>query len=133
MGAFLAALFMQPRQSKSSPFAPPPRSILICGARDYACNTYVVIYRSPKHAYRDAQVETEIDYDRKTISIVWSNDRFNNVETLEREVFRAALWERGIRDTDKWDVRDWLDHSDGMIALLFHDNPEFANYITAGY
>ncbi|HKW62199.1 MAG TPA: hypothetical protein VJN89_06610 [Candidatus Acidoferrum sp.] len=74
-----------------------------------------------------------IDYERKTISIIWSADRFKNVETLEREVFRAALWERGIRDTDNWNVRDWLDVSDRIIASLFHDNPEFANYITTGY
>ncbi|HKW32325.1 MAG TPA: hypothetical protein VJN92_04945 [Candidatus Acidoferrum sp.] len=73
------------------------------------------------------------DYGRKTISIAWSTDRFKNVETLEREVLHAALWERGIRDTDKRDVHDWLDVSDRIIASLFHDNPEFVNYVTAGY
>jgi len=74
-----------------------------------------------------------IDYERKTISIVWSNDQFKNVETLEREVFLAALWERGIRDTGKRDVHDWLDLSDRIIASLFHDNPDFANYVSTGY
>jgi len=133
MGASLAAFFMQPRHTRGSSFAPPPASVLICGARDYACITYVVIYHPATHAYRHSQGKGAIDYERKTISIVWSNDRFENVETLEREVFHAALWERGIRDTDTWDVHDWLYFSDGIITSLFHDNPEFASYITAGY
>ena len=79
------------------------------------------------------QGECVIDYERKTIAIVWGNDRFKNVEAVEREVFQAALWERGIRDTDKRDVHDWLHVSDSIIASLFHDNPEFVNYITGGY
>ena len=121
------------RPLRGSSFAPPPRTILICGAQDYACNAYVVTYHPATHANRGSQSEGAIDYQRKTISIVWSNDQFKNVETLEREVFLAALWERGIRDTDKWDVHDWVDISDRIIASLFHDNPDFANYIAAGY
>ena len=133
MGVFLAGLFMQPRRLRGSSYAPPPRSVMICGAHDYACDTYIISYCPAVHASRDLQGEGAIDYERKTISIVWSTDRFKNVETVEREVFYAALWERGIRDTDKWGVSDWLDLSDSIIASLFHDNPEFVNYITAGY
>jgi len=133
MGAFLAGMFMQPRQLRGSSFAAPPRTILICGAQDYACNAYVVTYHPAAHAYRNSQGGGAIDYERKTISIVWSNDQFKNVETLEREVFLAALWERGIRDTGKRDVHDWLDLSDRIIASLFHDNPDFANYVSTGY
>ena len=149
-GAYLAAVFLEPRQLRGSSFAAPPRSIQICwahdyacgglqdaaktpGAHDYACNTYVISYQPASHARRDSQGEGVIDYERKTISIVWTADRFKNVETLEREVFHAALWERGIRDTDKWEVHDWLYVSDRIIASLFHDNPEFVNYVTSGY
>src|SRR5690349_18205970 len=133
MGTFLAALLMQTRQSRSSSYAPPPRSIVICGAQDYACVTYVISYHPATHAFRDYQGEGVIDFERKTISIVWRNDRFKNVETLGHHVFQAALWERGIRDNDKLAVHDWIYFSEGTFALLFHDNPEFAKYLTAGY
>jgi hypothetical protein len=133
MGTFLAALLMQTRQSRSSSYAPPPRSIVICGAQDYACVTYVISYHPATHAFRDYQGEGVIDFERKAISIVWRNDRFKNVETLEHHVFQAALWERGIRDNDKLAVHDWIYFSEGTFALLFHDNPEFAKYLTAGY
>ena len=132
-GAFLAGLFVQPRRLRCSSCAPPPRSIMICGANDYACSTYVISYHPAMHADRDLQGEGVIDYERKTIRIVWSTDRFKNVEAVEREVFHAALRERGIHDTDKWDVHDWLHFSDRVIALLLHDNPELVNYITSGY
>ena len=124
---------MQAGRLKGSSYAPPPRSVLICGAHDYACSTYVISYHPATHAHRDLQGEGVTDYERKTISIVWNPDRFKNVEALEREVFHADLWERGIRDTDKRDVHDWLDVSDRIIASLFHDNPEFVNYVTTGY
>ena len=133
VSAFLTALYVQPWRSGSKSYAPPPRSIVICGARDYACNTYVISYHPATHAYRDLQGKGVIDYERKTISIVWSNDGFKNVETVEREVFRVALRERGIPDTEKRDVHDWLSCSEGIFASLFHDNPEFVHYITAGY
>lgn len=133
MGTFLVLLIMQARQSRSYSYAPPPRSIVICGAQDYACVTYVISYHPATHAFRDFQGEGVIDYERKTISIVWREDRLKNVEALEHEVFLAALWERGIRDTDKWAIHDWIYFSEGTFALLFHDNPEFANYLTAGY
>ena len=131
--AFLAALFIQPRQARSASYALPPRSIVICGVQDYACVTYLISYQPATHAYRHSQGKGVIDYERKTISIVWSNDRFKNVEALEREVFHAALWERGIRDTDKWEVDDWIYFSEGLFAVLFRDNPEFVRYLTAGY
>jgi len=131
--AFLAALLMQPPQSRSASYAPPPRSIVICGAQDYACVTYLISYQTATHAHRRLPGEGVIDYERKTISIVWSNDRFKAVEALERQVFYAALWERGIRDTDKWEVDDWIYFSEGVFALLFRDNPEFVRYLTAGY
>jgi hypothetical protein len=131
--AFLAALLMQPRPSSSASFAPPPRSIVICGAQDYACATYLISYQPATHAHRGLQGKGVIDYERKTISIVWSTDRFKNVEALEREVFHAALWERGIRDTDKREVDDWIYFSGGTFALLFRENPEFVRYLTAGY
>ena len=133
LGTSLAALLMQTRQSRSHSYAPPPRSIVICGAQDYACVTYVISYHPATHAFTDSLGEGVIDYERKTISIVWRNDPFKNVEALEREVFQAALWERGIRDNDKLAVHEWIYFSEGTFALLFHDNPEFANYVTAGY
>lgn len=133
MGAFLAALLMQPRQSRGHSYAPPPRSIVICGFQDYACVTYVISYHPPTHAFRDFQGEGVIDYERKTISIVWRKDRLKNFEALEHEVFQAALRERGIHDTDKWTIQDWIYFSEGTFALLFHDNPEFVRYLSAGY
>lgn len=133
MGTFLAVLLMQTRQSRDYSYAPPPRSIVICGAQDYACVTYVISYHPATHAYADSQGEAKIDYERKTISMVWRNDRFKNVKALEHEVFQAALWERGIRNNEKLAVHDWIYFSEGTFALLFHDNPEFVNYVTAGY
>ena len=132
-GAFLAALIMQPQQSRSSSYAPPPRSIVICGAQDYACVTYVISYHRARHASGDSHGKGVIDFERKTISIVWSEDRFKDVKALERAVFHAALWERGIRDTDQREIDDWVYFSDGVFASLFHDNPEFVRYLTAGY
>ena len=131
--AFLAALSVQPRPSRSASYVSPPRSIVICGAQDYACVTYLITYQPATHAHRGSQGKGVIDYERKTISIVWSTDRFKNVEALEREVFHAALWERGIRDTDKREVDDWIYFSEGTFALLFRENPEFVRYLTAGY
>lgn len=132
-GVFLTALLVHPLRSRSSSYAPPPRSILICGAKDYACVTYVISYQPAMRARRASDGEGVIDYERKTISIVWSSDRFKNVETLEQQIFQAALWERGIRDTDKWEIHDWINFSEGVFALLFHDNPDLITYLGAGY
>ena len=95
--------------------------------------TYVITYHPPTHARRAAQREGVIDYERKTISIVWSEDRFKDVKALERAVFHAALWERGIRDTDQREIDDWVYFSEGIFASLFHDNPEFVRYLAAGH
>lgn len=128
-----SAAFLNPPRTKSSPYASSPRSILICGIQDRPCVTYAVSYHPATHEYGDSQGEGATDYERKTISIALSNDRFKNVVALEHEVFHAALWERGFRDTDKWEVHDWIYFSEGAFPLLFHDNPEFVKYITAGY
>lgn len=95
--------------------------------------TYVVAYRLPTHEHGDSRSKRAIDYERKTILLTWSNDRFKNVEALEHQVIQTALWERGFRDSDKWTTRDWLDFSDEVLPLLFHDNPEFVEYLAAGY
>lgn len=114
-------------------YAPPPRSILICGIKDHPCVTYSVAYHEATKSFGDSLGEGVTDYQRKTISLAWSNDRFENVSALEHEVFHAVLWERGFRDTDKWDIHAWIYFSESSFPLLFHDNPEFVNYITAGY
>jgi len=114
-------------------YTPPPRSILICGIKDRPCVTYSVLYHGATTAFGDSHGEGVTDYERKTISLAWSNDRFENVRALEHEAFHAALWERGFRDTDKWDIHAWIYFSESSFPLLFHDNPEFVNYITAGY
>ena len=114
-------------------YAPPPRSILICGIKDRPCVTYRVLYHEATKAFGDSQGEGVTDYQKKTISLAWSDDRFENVRALEHEVFHAILWERGFRDTGKWDIHAWIYFSESSFPLLFHDNPEFVNYITAGY
>lgn len=122
-------------RSESSPrtYAPPPRSILICGIQDRPCVTYTVTYHEGTAAWGNSPGEGVTDYERKTISLARSNDRFENVRGLEHEVFHAALWERGFRDSDTWDVHAWIYFSEGAFPLLFHDNPEFVKYVTAGY
>ena len=106
---------------------------MLCGIQDHPCATYIVAYHLPAHEHGDSHNKCVTDYERKTIFLTWSNDRFRNVEALEHEVVQAALWERGFRDSDKWTMRDWLDFSDEILPLLFHDNPEFAEYLTTGY
>lgn len=114
-------------------YAPPPHSIVICGIKDRPCVTYSVLYHEATKAFGDSQGEGVTDYQKKTISLAWSSDRFENVRALEHEVFHAVLWERGFRDTAKWDIHAWIYFSESSFPLLFHDNPEFVNYITAGY
>ena len=131
--ALLSALFLYPWRSISSSYTPPPRTIVICGIQDHPCVTYSVSYHPATHAYGDSQGEGVTDYERKTISIALSSDRFKNVEALEHEVFHAALWERGFCDADKWEIHDWIYFSEGAFPLLFHDNPELVKYLTTGY
>ena len=129
----VSALLLMPRRSATSSYAQPPRSIVICGIQDHPCVTYAVSYHPATHAYGDSQGEGVTDYEQKTISIAWSNDRFKNFAALEHEVFHAVLWERGFRCDAKWEVHDWIYFSEGAFPLLFHDNPEFVAYLTAGY
>ena len=129
----VSALFLNPPRATTSSYAQPPRSILICGIEDHLCVSYAVSYHPPTHAYGDSQGEGVTDYERKTISIALSNDRFKTVKALEHEVFHAVLWERGFHDHDKWEIHDWIYFSEGAFPLLFHDNPEFVRYLTSGY
>ena len=129
----LSVFFVYPGRSRSASYARPPQSIVICGIQDHPCVTYAVSYHPATHAYGDSAGEAVTDYERKTISIAWKNDRFKNVEALEHEVFHAALWERGFRDTDKWAIHDWIYFSEGTFPLLFRDNPEFVEYLTSEY
>ena len=131
---FLVLVFFVYRgRSTSTFYAPAPQSIVICGIRDHPCVTYSVSYHPPTHAFGDSQGDGVTDYEQKTISIALSSDRFRNVEALEHEVLHAALWERGFRDGDKWEVHDWIYFSEGAFPLLFRDNPELVRYLTAGY
>jgi hypothetical protein len=110
-----------------------PQSIVICGLQDRPCVTYTISFHEPTEGFGDSQGEGVTDYKRKTISIAESGDRFNNVKALEHEVLHAVLWERGFRDTEKWDVHAWIYFSEGVFPLLLHDNPDFVKYITTGY
>jgi len=129
----LAAILAYPWRSRSSSLAPPPRTILLCGLSDHPCVIYKVSFHPATHVYGDSEAEGVTDYEQKTISIAWSQDHFKNVKALEHEVFHAVLWERGFRDTDKWAIHDWIYFSEGSFPLLFHDNPDFVKYLTAGY
>jgi len=96
--------------------------------------TYVISYHQPSTAYGDSEGEGVTDYQRKTISIALSNDRFRNVQALQHEVLHAALWERGFLDEkEKWDLHAWIYFSESIFPLLFHDNPDFAKYMMEGY
>jgi hypothetical protein len=132
-GFCLLLVSLYARRSIGTSYAPPPRSIVICGIEDRPCVTYSVSYHQATHAYGDTPGEGVTDYQNKSISIAWSVDRFKNVEALEHEVFHAVLWERGFRDTDRWQIHDWIYFSEGAFPLLFHDNPEFVKYLAAGY
>jgi hypothetical protein len=127
------ALFLRPAQTTSPPSVSVPRSIVICGIQDHPCVIYTASFHQATGGFGDSQGEGVTDYERKTISIALSSDRFKNVKALEHEVFHAALWERGFRDTEKWDVHAWIYFSEGAFPLLFHDNPDFVKYITTGY
>ena len=74
------------------------------------------------------------DYERKTICIARSRDRFRNIQALQHEVFHAVLWERGLRDdSDRWDLHAWVYFSEGAFPILFHDNPDLVKYMMEGY
>jgi len=112
-------------------YAPPPTSILICGLTDRPCATYVISFHEPTSAYGDSQGEGVTDYERKTISIARSHDRFRNIQALQHEVFHAVLWERNFHDdSEKWDLHVWIYLSEGVFPLFLHDNPDFVKYVT---
>jgi hypothetical protein len=113
--------------------AQPPKSIVICGIKDHPCVTYALSYHSPTEKFGDAAGEGSTDYDAKTISIAWSKDPVTNVQALEHEVYHAALWERGFRDTDMWDIHAWIYFSEGPFSMVLHDNPNLVRYIVNGY
>lgn len=120
--------------SSTKTYAPPPNSILICGLRDRPCVKYVVNFHDPTTAYGDSEGEGVTDYERKTISIARSHDRFRNIQALQHEVFHAVLWERDFHDdTENWDLHAWIYFTGGVFPLLFHDNPEFVKYVMEEY
>lgn len=129
----LLALILEPQPSTSSSYPLPPSSIVICGIQDRPCATYAVSFHDASQNFGDLEGEGVTDYERKTISIARGKDRFNNVKALQHEVFHAVLWERGFRDTDKWDLHAWIYFSEGSFPLLFRDNPDLVKYITSGY
>jgi hypothetical protein len=128
-GVFVTALSPNPTRTLSL----PPNSILICGIAGHPCVTYAVSYHDPTHAYGNGSGEGVTDYEKKIISIASSKDRFENVRSLEHEVYHAVLHERGIRDDETWDIHSWIYLSEGPFAMVLHDNPEFVHYVIAGY
>jgi hypothetical protein len=118
---------------KPSPYAQPPKSIVICGIKDHPCVTYTVSFHPATSKYGDGPGEGFTDYEAKTISIASSRDAFRNVQALEHEVYHAALWERGFKDTETWDLHAWIYFSEGPFSLLLHDNPDFVRYIVSAY
>jgi hypothetical protein len=102
--------------------------------KDRPCVTYAVSFHEPTTAYGDSQGEGVTDYERKTIAIARSQDRFRNIQALQHEVFHAALWERDFHDDrEQWDLHAWIYFSEGVVPLLMRDNPSFVKYITEEY
>jgi hypothetical protein len=121
-------------ENSEKTYASPPASITICGLKDRPCVTYAISYHEPSATYGDSEGEGVTDYERKTISIARSADRFRNVQALQHEVLHAALWERGFVDEkEKWDLHAWIYFSESVSPLLFHDNPSLAKYMMEGY
>jgi poly(3-hydroxybutyrate) depolymerase len=133
--AFTAGAFVASRTRKLPAVtdASPPASIVICGIKDHPCVTYRVSFHQSTSSYGDGAGEGFTDYQAKTISIASSNDRFKNVQALEHEVYHAALWERGFKDTENWDLHAWIYFSEGPFSLVLHDNPDFVRYIMNAY
>lgn len=95
--------------------------------------TYAISFHEPSAAYGDSEGEGVTDYERKTISLARSHDRFRNIQALQHEVFHAVLRERGFDDSEQWDLHAWIYFSEGAFPLLFHDNPDFVKYMMEGY
>jgi hypothetical protein len=129
-GAVFASWTAKPETGR---YAPPPKSIVICGIKDHPCVTYAVSFHPPAETYGDGPGEGVTDYAAKTIAIASSSDHFKNVQALEHEVYHAALWERGFQETETWDLHAWIYFSEGPFTMVLHDNPDFLHYIQAGY
>ena len=129
-GALVASRRLKP---KPVSYAQPPKSIVICGIKDHPCVTYQVSFHPPTEKFGDGPGEGFTDYEAKTIAIASSNDAFKNVQALEHEVYHAALWERGFKDTETWDLHAWIYFSEGPFSLVLHDNPDFVHYIVGAY
>ena len=96
--------------------------------------TYAISFHEPTTAYRDSQGEGVTDYERKTISIARSHDRFRSIQALQHEVFHAVLWEQGFQDdSEKSDLHAWIYFSEEVFPLLLHDNPDFVKYVMEEY
>jgi hypothetical protein len=128
LGGVLLGSWRLPSLAKTYPAA--PTSILICGLTDRPCVRYAISFHEPTPAYGDSQGEGVTDYERKTISLARSHDRFRNIQALQHEVFHAVLWERGFHDdSEQWDLHAWIYFSEGVFPLLLHDNPDFVKYV----
>jgi len=123
----------EPVPAPRRPYAEPPSSIVICGIKDRPCVTYAVSYHPPTQKFGDGPGEGLTDFQAKTIAIAFGKDRVENVQALVHEVYHAALWERGFKDTEKWDLHAWIFFSEGAFTMLLHDNPGFVRYILNGY
>jgi hypothetical protein len=134
-GALFSMWKAKPKPAPGPPklCAEPPASIVICGIKDHPCVTYAVSYHSPTQKFGDGPGEGFTDFQARTIAIAFSKDRFKNVQALTHEVYHAALWERGFKDTEKWDLHAWIYFSEGPFSMVLHDNPSFVRYILDGY
>lgn len=120
-------------RSTREAYSLPPNSIVICGISNHPCVTYTVSYHKPTGTHGDKGGEGVTDYEKKSISIASSHDRFENVEALEHEVYHAVLHEHAISDEETWDIHSWMYLSEGPFTMVLHDNPAFVRYILSGY
>jgi hypothetical protein len=81
--------------------------------------TYVNSFHEPTTAYRDSHGEGVTDYERKTITIALSHDRFRNIQALQHEVFHAVMWEWGFQDDgEKWELHAWIYFPEGYFHFF---------------
>jgi hypothetical protein len=132
-GAVFATWKSKPIEAKTHLYAQPPSSIVICGITDHPCVTYMVSYHPPTKKVGDGPGEAFTDYAARTIAIASSKDRFEDVQALAHETYHAVLWERGFRDSEKWDLHSWIFFSEGAFSMVLHDNPALVQYILKGY
>ncbi len=58
---------------------------------------------------------------------------FSRIRIGSPAFFSHFCRKESLKLGDKWDIHAWIYFSESSFPLLFHDNPEFVNYITAGY